>query len=372
MKTKKLLPILLFLLLVSAAALTVLNLPGTEKKWSVYENRYLAAPPESILDQAQTESYLSDRLFQRERLLRLWTRLNLTLGKPIVNGVVSTDEALLPEPLGKTAVATKNAAELAARLGRVAQKVEDYGGSFLYVHVPEQRSVLRDCYPDWMQHDGAYLDACSEALLSALAAENVPVLDTTGILTREDYYITDHHYTLRGAQKVYAAICAQPSVRKFGVSEQKTDVFDEDRVFFGTYFRELFGVSTLSEPICVYKPGVAFTRYDDGQPSSTPLFDVSPDAQYVPYTAYMGGDFGETILKTDREALPDCLIVGDSFTNPLETLLYQSFNETRSLDFRHYSEMTLSQYLDGYQPEVVIFLRDDVSCLGLTGNGAIE
>ena len=30
--------------------------------------------------------------------------------------------------------------------------------------------------------------------------------------------------------------------------------------------------------------------------------------------------------------------------NPVEALIYQSFDETRSLDFRHYSEKTLTEY----------------------------
>ena len=86
----------------------------------------------------------------------------------------------------------------------------------------------------------------------------------------------------------------------------------------------------------------------------------------------MGGDIGEAVLKTTRPELPSLLIVGDSFTNPVETLIYQSFDETRSLDFRHYSDKTLTEYLRSYQPEVVLILRDDVSCLTLTGNGNLQ
>ena len=52
--------------------------------------------------------------------------------------------------------------------------------------------------------------------------------------------------------------------------------------------------------------------------------------------------------------------------------LQQQVDETRSLDFRHYAEKTLTEYLQGYQPEVVLVLRDDVSCLTLTGNGNLQ
>ena len=153
----------------------------------------------------------------------------------------------------------------------------------------------------------------------------------------------------------------------------KNTISDAKNPFLGTYGRELFGQSCLHESLAFYTPTVPYTRFDNGTPSDVPLIDVDENSQKtVFYAAYMGGDIGETILKTDRPALPSLLIVGDSFTNPVEALIYQSFDETRSLDFRHYAEKTLTEYLQGYQPEVVLVLRDDVSCLTLTGNGNLQ
>ena len=79
------------------------------------------------------------------------------------------------------------------------------------------------------------------------------------------------------------------------------------------------------------------------------------------YLVYMGGDKGETILRTDRPELPKVLIFGDSFTNALETLLYPSFDEMRSLDLRHYNSKTLWDYIEDYQPDIVLDIRDDSS-----------
>ena len=77
------------------------------------------------------------------------------------------------------------------------------------------------------------------------------------------------------------------------------------------------------------------------------------------YNLYMGGDHGETIIRTDRPELPSALVFGDSFTNALETVLYASFNETRSLDLRHYTERSLREYIEDYRPDVVICVRNN-------------
>ena len=64
---------------------------------------------------------------------------------------------------------------------------------------------------------------------------------------------------------------------------------------------------------------MAYTRYDNGELSDKPLY-VLPAADDLPttYNLYMGGDFGETILETNRPELPDVLVFGASCsTTPL-------------------------------------------------------
>lgn len=385
MKLKKLFLAVLLLVLLGGGVGTLARYRSASG-WSLYENRALAGAPEvtaqSVLSgsaASDLEDCLRDHFVGRDRLLMLSTRLSLLRKQPVVNGVVSAETALLPEPLGKTidkAQLKADAQTIAARLSAVQKAVESYGGTFLYIHVPEQRSVLRDRYPDWMTNDGAYLDAASAALLAALQDADVPALDLTSELTAradELYFSTDHHFDLYGANFVYESVCVQPSVQKWGVLHMKNTILDAKNPFLGTYGRELFGQSRLHESLAFYTPTVPYTRFDNGTPSDVPLIDMDENSQKtVFYAAYMGGDIGETILKTDRPELPSLLIVGDSFTNPVEALIYQSFDEMRSLDFRHYSEKTLTEYLQGYQPEVVLVLRDDVSCLTLTGNGNLQ
>ena len=85
----------------------------------------------------------------------------------------------------------------------------------------------------------------------------------------------------------------------------------------------------------------------------------------------MGGDFAETVLATDRPELPDVLIFGDSFTNALETLLYTSFDETRILDLRHYTEQSLKDYIADNQPDIVLCVQNDTFYYTAGGNNAV-
>lgn len=80
----------------------------------------------------------------------------------------------------------------------------------------------------------------------------------------------------------------------------------------------------------------------------------------------------ETMLCTYRPELPKLLIIGDSFTNAMETILWASFDETRSLDYRYYTKKTLSEYIGEYQPDVVLFIRDDTAYLNQNRNGNLS
>lgn len=144
--------------------------------------------------------------------------------------------------------------------------------------------------------------------------------------------------------------------------------------YIGSRNRKLYNLWPNEEQavIAVQKDPVAFTRWDNGAPSDKPLF-VLPASEELPttYNLYMGGDFGETILDTDRPELPNVLVFGDSFTNALETLLYASFNEMHSLDLRYYTEQSLKDYIAAYQPDIVLCVQNDTFYYTEGGNNAV-
>ena len=49
-----------------------------------------------------------------------------------------------------------------------------------------------------------------------------------------------------------------------------------------------------------------------------------------------------------------------------------SFHEIRSLDFRKYDQMTLTEYLQAYPADVVVVMRDSLNYVIAEGNGDLK
>lgn len=118
--------------------------------------------------------------------------------------------------------------------------------------------------------------------------------------------------------------------------------------------------------------GSYFDGWDNGERTDAPLLELPSEGEPVQYHAYMGGDKGETVIRTNHPELPNVLIVGDSFTNPVEALCTASFNELHSLDFRHYDAMTLTEYLAEYPADLVVVIRDNLNYIGAEANGDLS
>ena len=395
-KLRKLLlivPVVGFLFLVPLLTL-ISKIPGgpltPTASYSVWENRTMAVFPQLTAKGFWDGSYfagwetaLSDQFYGRDYWLKAHTRYAMLRCSASVNDVVITEETLLPQ---QTATDYKGrdldaeAQDMAQGLAALRDQVEDYGGTFLYVGVPEQRSILEFSYPDWQTTNSEYRQALRDAFVSAMAAEQVPFLEMKPLLEgREDltdlYSTVDHHYTLLGAYETYLAVCDRLTAAGWDfpvVTEDQITFTALPNPYLGTYNRKLYGQSPVTEPlwVCESPMEVPFTRMDNGEEVEAEVFDL-PDStwQYVYYTSYMGGDQAETILDTGREDLPKVLIWGDSFTNAFESLAWMSFGEIRSIDLRYYTEKSLPQYIDDYRPDIVLCIRDDLSYLVTEGNG---
>lgn len=377
-------------LLMFTPALTLLSPTAT---YSVQENRRLAQKPVFSLSALWDGSYFSgwetwfsDHIAGRGQLLRAHTALELLRGRACVNGVAVADTVLLPGNEGWGSMDRDfdaEAAAMASSLAPLAQQVQRYGGSFLYVGVPEQRSVFRNRYPAGVRSCSDYLDAIRTSFAAAMEEAGVPLLLLNDLYEEQDgltdlYSATDHHYTIPGAYRTYQAICT--ALRAEGwtfpeVTDEHIRFTQLERPFLGTYSRKLYGLSPVSGSAWTYETDltVPFTRKDNGQEVAAQVFSLPEDPkEAVSYTLYMGGDIAETVIDTGRDDLPSILIVGDSFTNALESIAYLSFGQMRSLDFRYYTEMTLSDYIALHQPDIVLIVRDDTSFLYAEGNGALQ
>lgn len=358
-----------------------------------YENRALAEFPALTWDAlwdgsfgADAESWYSDHMPGRTTLLKGATQAQLgILGRVNVNGIVDAGSVLLPYqdyPTGAERDWAAEAETMTTRYEHLHQHIVENGGSFYFVGLPEQRVYFEDRFPEMLCSNAEKTAQADAIFLEKLTEKGIRVLDMRAWfeeIGKPDalYSKVDHHYTYYGAYAAYRAILDALNADGWDLpvlTEEELRFEPLPNPYIGSRNRKLYNLWPGAEQpvIGVQKNPIPYTRTDHGERTNRPLFVIPEDpAMPTTYNLYMGGDFGETVMETNRPELPKALIVGDSFTNALETLLYTAFDETRSLDLRHYQEKSLGEYISDYQPDIVICVSNDTFYYTPTGNGAV-
>lgn len=367
---------------------------GPRETVSFYENRTLAERPSLSLSDivkgetfAQFNAWMSDHVAWRDALLKANTWADLYLyRRPVVGGYTAAGDALVNfHGYGTWNIdyLKTGAEEMGRRLAAVNEQITAYGGYFCYLGIPQQYSYFSHRYPAYMDNRQWILQPTRAYFKEALTAHAIPLVEMWDVyesLGKPDEFFSavDHHYTYRGMLAAYdalmARIVADTGLPLAVLTADDITVAPLPNVYLGSRTRALYGLWPSDEKLEIGRlvTEIPFTRADNGAEVPSTLYTIAPMGEPVTFTAYMGGDIGETILKTNRPELPRLLIFGDSFSNPLETVLWASFDETRSLDFRHYSEKSLLEYIEEYRPDVVICVRDDSAYLSFEGNGNLQ
>lgn len=394
MKQKKIANIVLVLAFAGfLAAAMVITLGKPQGGWSYYENRTLAQmeelTPQTLWDGTfanSVEPTLQDHAAGRNTLLKLSAWMDMELfHRPVVNQVIPAEGMLLswnPYETPDPELIQQQADAMAGQLGELRDVVESYGGKFYYVAVPGQYTYFVEVHPDFLNNRDTYTDLEIPAFQQAMEEQGVTLIEMGEILAQQgnppEYYSTvDYHYTFGGAYATYLAILERIN-QDF---DHSLTVLDEDSLvretlpnpYLESRARKVFGLWETDEKLEIGLPSqpIPFTRTDNGQDVPATVYTLpGNDTDEVAYAAYMGGDIAETVIDTGRDELPSLLIYGDSFTNPVEGLMYYSFDEMRTVDLRHYKDMTLADDIALYQPDVVVGIRDYESLLFTDYNGS--
>ncbi|MEG2570063.1 MAG: hypothetical protein RSA70_01355 [Clostridia bacterium] len=378
------------IIIIAFAALAIFTVCITsfllpKEKFSLFENRAMAVAPlinkNDLLSGNYFKSwdnYLNDHVAFRESMLKINTALQVdVLKKPVVFDTVIAGDTLLPfmgYPKIDYAALSGKIDSMVQEISTLNGVIEGYGGRMLYVGIPEQRSVFRERYPRYMDDDSARLNFVQDEFFAGLTSANVPSLDMAPVFKESggdgQFSKIDHHFTFLGAYDTYKAIAA-----KLSLTPAQIEIKSLPNPYYGSRNRKLYNTFKTDEKLQVGYPKerVDFTRVDNGVVTKADNFKI-PKNEHDPvtYTVYMGGDVAETVIKTGRHELPNMLIFGDSFTNPLESMLYLNCNEMRSIDLRHYKDMTITEYIKKYKPDIVIYVRDDSSYYLTGGNGTLR
>ena len=356
-----------------------------------YENRPKAAAPQFTWESALDGQYftsidtaLSDRIFFRDRMIQTNTSLDLLARRPVVNNYVISTNALVNFH-GYLTWGTEHLPQVAndvvGGIARIQDTIQSYGGQFFYVGLPQQYTYFASVYPNYMDDRLWNTEAIRNAFSQAMASRHIPFIDMNAeyraLGQPADYYFfTDHHFSYQGAfltSQIFMQQVRQQTGYDIPVlSAEDIDFITLPNPFLGSRDRALYDTWKKEEflEIGIPKQPIQFTRYDNGNPTASSVYDLPLSVtERISYSIYMGGDVGETIILTERPELPKLLIIGESFTNALETLLWVGFDETRSLDYRYNdTDESLEEYILHYKPDVVLCVKDEGTYLDRASN----
>ncbi len=360
---------------------------------SFYENRNLAVFPvlekESVLDGtyfSAIDTYISDHSVARKAVLALKTAIDTYVVKrPVVNDVVVLDDLLLPynnyEIVDENAI-NANADIIAQNLKSHKDAAESYGGKFYYIAVPCQYVCYEQSYPWYLNNRGEYTEKSSTALFSRLDENGVSYIDMM------DYYeengkpaefssAVDNHFSIFGAFDTYnellKRIDAETDIKPYVLTKDDFDVTELDNEYLGSRTRKLFGLWESDEKLSIMTPKeeIPIEMWNYGTKQEIPVIypQMVDEKGRLNYGLYMGGDISETMIKTNREELPNIFIYGDSFSNAVECVAYTGFNTMWSMDYRYYTGDGVDAFIEKYKPDIVVCIRDYEAMLAPWQNG---
>lgn len=374
-------PISLFL------AITVLiNLYSVLKAdvdYSSFENRtmaYLPGPQVSSVMSGEWfsdfETYHLDQMAFRNVLIQGNSKIQRLLGKKIIGDVaVGKNHYLLKTQEDFTEKALQKSEKSIQRqldtLKLIKQYTDQYGGQLYYLDIPSQGDFLWENYPYLQEERHIHSDETRIRRCETYQAAGVKVIQSLEALeehrAEQLYYHTDHHYTFLGAYYVY-----QEMLREIQQNNQEMSfvypAWDEmqqvssDKTFMGSYLREIGDMQYAKYDTFEYALPLdmpLYWRYESEEESDMPLVRNADDFDYTEYGYFMNGDNANTVIRTDRPELPSIMIIGYSFTNPLELMAIYNFDEMHSIDPRHY-EGSICQYIEEHPCDIVVVVDNDI------------
>lgn len=176
------------------------------------------------------------------------------------------------------------------------------------------------------------------------------------------YFKTDHHWNIYGAYEMYRVIAEELGKNAI----QKEGVIDfPSNPFYGSIARA--GLDCNQQDILsdfefdlpkfeIWRNGKIISRSDkDAYLSNSQSLDELR-SMYNAYAYYYGGDYDRLVYVNHERRDSDCLIIGDSYTQPIEQLMASSFCKTIVLDPREFKGSTEKQITDNNISTLILLM----------------
>ena len=343
--------LILFILIPALILSLIFALP--DRELSEKENRSLMTKSNISGDirgggfQSDFESYLSDQFPFKDGLVFAQTKLRLLSGQRDIGGAYICKNSRLIQKITSADINEKSLLSYAEKIGALSEKSKVY-----YMPVPSAEIELESELPKGAPvYDYA-------GLLSKLesCSKNAEIIDLRHDLSSaESYYKTDHHWTLKGAYKAYAAFC-----RAKGETAKPLEEFAAERVsedFQGTLYSKVPAVKTRDE---IFLPEVCELKVTaDGK--AIDFYDLSALETKDKYNVFQGGNHG--IVEIENENAKNnktLLILKDSFANSFVPFIVQDYSKIILLDER-YVFISVSDYANQIKPDEILVLKEIIN-----------
>ncbi len=95
---------------------------------------------------------------------------------------------------------------------------------------------------------------------------------------------------------------------------------------------------------------------NDGQQA----YYLSGQGNSISYREFYGNDDAEVIFDFNQPDKKNLLIIGNSFTNPINELIASHFNKTYDIDLRYNKDFRFKKYVEENKIDIVLFMGDSM------------
>ena len=248
----------------------------------------------------------------------------------------------------------------ARALTHLSEELEKVDCQLVSAPAPTAIGILIE--EEYLESLGSASQADMLAYLHGSMGDKILKADTVGELLKHNgeyvYFRTDHHWTALGAYYAYRAMC-----EAMGMEPVELDTMEEwdQGVFMGSMYGRAARPRQLRKDNCVaYIPNGEIT-YEAGNTDDyfweiPILSDHSTQDENTKYLVF-GTDY--PITHAHNASLPDapkCLVVKDSFGNPMTQFLCQNFSDVYAIDYRKFYSMNCKAFAEKHDIDYVIFM----------------
>lgn len=310
-----------------------------KEKFSPLEKRYLSDPPvlnwENLSSGkfgSDVESYMADYIPGRNFFVGLNAYVDLLTGRQVSKGVYAAEgNRLVRAPV------VWNEAQAQQNMQAINNFAEKIGKQVDLMLVPSAGWAAQDTI---VGLSDPYEDEVLIQRLYDLCGEGVRTIDLTSVIEAQPdpaslYYRTDHHWTTEGACLAYETYM-QLLGRDYRAKEDFT--VETASGFQGSTYSESALWLTPGEDIEMWhgSSNITVTNGENPEPHQGVFYQERLE-EADKYTVFLDGNHSIVrITNPDAKGKGKLLVIRDSYSNCLGTLLTESYEEVVLVDLRYY------------------------------------